>query len=157
MGVDVGREEIHVCPRSLGRGKDTRWIGVENLVPLGLDDEDVEPRAIRASLVVTVGVGDSLSTVAAIGLGLCLHDRLNAMVRNSLVDTVRALVVLENVDVVHTQEIRYIRNIGEGASREVDRCRRVMVDKREVPRSFAADMMTLPVRIFLQVVERLCS
>ena len=157
MGVDVGCEEIHVCPRCLGRGKDTRWIGVEDLVPLRLDEEDVEPGAIRASLVVAVGVGDSLSTASAIGLRLCLHDRLNAMMRNSLVDTVRALVVLKNVDVVHTQEVRCIRNIREEATGEVDRCRRVMVDEREVPQSFAADILTLPVRVFLLVVERLCS
>ena len=157
MGVDVGREEIHVCPRCLGRGKDTCWIGVEDLVPLGLDEEDVEPGAIRASLVVTVGVGGSLSTASAIGLGLCLHDRLNAMMRNSFVDTVRALVVLEKVDVVHTQEVRCICNIGKEATREVDRCRRVMVDKRKVPRSFATDMLTLPVRVFLLVVERFCN
>ena len=41
VGVEVCDEKVRVRPVSLGGGEDTSRVRVENLVPLGLDDEDV--------------------------------------------------------------------------------------------------------------------
>ena len=102
MGVDVGDEKIRIVPRDVRRGEDTRWVGIEDLVPLGFDDEEVEARAIRTRLVVTIGIGSGLLTSSALLLGLRLDDSLDTMMRNSGVHTIGISVVLKELNVVDT-------------------------------------------------------
>ena len=146
-------EKVRVRPVSLGGGEDTSRVRVENLVPLGLDDEDIEPRTVRASLVTAVGVGRSLLATPAPSFRLRLNDCFDAMVRHSLVDTIVTLVVLEQGEVVDPEKIGRVLNVGEGVVRKASGGRRMVDDKCEVAGVSVLKTVSVSVCFLLIVIQ----